>query len=181
MHFFNLQAGQYEVRGYPTIKFFAPGKKDSDSVSDYDGGRTSSDIVTWALDKLAESVPAPEIVQILDEKSLKKACEDKPLCIVSVLPHILDCQSECRNNYLTILKTLGEKFKKKMWGYVSKIKTFFKSKKKHLICCVSSNTYPTLFLPDGFGPKQALNKILRKPWRLVVLVTQPSRQSTSRK
>ncbi|XP_058801086.1 protein disulfide-isomerase A6 homolog [Phymastichus coffea] len=113
-----IKASQYEIRGYPSIKFFAPGKKDSDSVSDYDGGRTSNDIVTWALEKLTESVPAPEIVQIVDEKSLKKACEDKPLCIVSVLPHILDCQSECRNNYLSILKTLGEKFKKKMWGWV---------------------------------------------------------------
>ncbi|XP_001602967.1 protein disulfide-isomerase A6 homolog [Nasonia vitripennis] len=113
-----IKASQYEIRGYPTIKYFAPGKKDSDSVSDYDGGRISSDIVTWALDKLAENVPAPELTQIINEKSLKKACEDKPLCIVSVLPHILDCQSDCRNDYLKILTTLGEKFKKKMWGWV---------------------------------------------------------------
>lgn len=110
------QAGQYEIRGYPTIKYFGPGKKDSDSVADYDGGRTSSDIVNWALEKLEENVPAPELTQIVDEASLRQACEDKPLCIVSVLPHILDCQSDCRNGYLNILTKLGDKFKKKMWG-----------------------------------------------------------------
>ncbi|XP_046427345.1 protein disulfide-isomerase A6 homolog isoform X1 [Neodiprion fabricii] len=113
-----LKASEYGVQGYPTIKFFAPGKKDSDSVADYDGGRTSSDIVNWALDKLAENIPAPEVVQILGERSLKDACESKPLCVVSVLPHILDCQADCRNGYLKILKALAEKYKKKMWGWV---------------------------------------------------------------
>lgn len=111
-----FQASEYEVRGYPTIKFFAPGKKDSSSVADYDGGRTSSDIVAWALDKLAENIAAPEVIQIVNEESLKQACEDKPLCIVSVLPHILDCNSDCRNDYLKVLTKLGEKYKKKMWG-----------------------------------------------------------------
>ncbi|XP_008543798.1 protein disulfide-isomerase A6 homolog [Microplitis demolitor] len=112
-----VKSSQYEIRGYPTIKVFAPGKKDSDSVSEYDGGRTTSDIVNWALDKLAENVPAPEILQITSEKSMKEACDEKPLCVISVLPHILDCQSKCRNDYLEILKVLGEKYKKKMWGW----------------------------------------------------------------
>lgn len=110
------KASQYGVQGYPTIKFFAPGSKDS--AVDYDGGRTANDIVAWALEKLAENIPAPEVIQLLDEKSFKKACEDKPLCIVSILPHILDCQSDCRNSYIQILTTIGEKFKKKMWGWV---------------------------------------------------------------
>lgn len=93
---------------------FSPGAKDS--PEDYDGGRTSSAIVNWALDKLSENVPPPEVTQIIDDKSFKAACEGKPLCIVSVLPHILDCQSECRNGYIQLLTTMGDKFKKKMWG-----------------------------------------------------------------
>ncbi|RZC42809.1 protein disulfide-isomerase A6 [Asbolus verrucosus] len=113
-----IQASKYGVQGYPTIKFFAPGKKSSDSVSDYDGGRTSNDIVNWALEKLAENVPAPDVVQIVDQNMFKEACDQKPLCVVALLPHILDCQSECRNNYINILKELGEKYKKKMWGWV---------------------------------------------------------------
>lgn len=110
------KSSQYGVNGYPTIKFFAPGAKDS--PTDYDGGRTANDIVNWALDKLAENIPAPEVNQIVDEESFKKSCEDKPLCVVVILPHILDCQSECRNNYINLLTTIGEKFKKKMWGWV---------------------------------------------------------------
>ncbi|XP_012254956.1 protein disulfide-isomerase A6 homolog [Athalia rosae] len=113
-----LKASEYGVQGYPTVKFFAPGKKDSDSVGEYDGGRTSSDIVNWAIEKLAENIPAPEIVQILNERTLKDTCESRPLCVVSVLPHILDCQADCRNGYLKVLKNLGEKYKKKMWGWV---------------------------------------------------------------
>ncbi|XP_076282256.1 protein disulfide-isomerase A6 homolog CaBP1 isoform X2 [Lasioglossum baleicum] len=113
-----VKASQYEIRGYPTIKYFAPGKKSFDSVQEYDGGRTSSDIVSWAIEKLAENVPAPEVTQLLNKRTLENACEDKPLCVVSVLPHILDCQAECRNNYLKILNELGEKYKQKMWGWV---------------------------------------------------------------
>ncbi|XP_012521836.1 protein disulfide-isomerase A6 homolog [Monomorium pharaonis] len=113
-----LKASKYEIKGYPTIKFFAPGKKDADSVQDYDGGRTSGDIVNWALEKLAENIPAPEVMQITSEQKLREACEDKPICVVSVLPHILDCQSDCRNGYLKTLNDLGEKYKKKMWGWV---------------------------------------------------------------
>ncbi|CAH1153384.1 unnamed protein product [Phaedon cochleariae] len=110
------KAAKYGVKGYPTIKFFAPGAKDS--PVDFDGGRTSSDIVNWALDKLAENIPAPELVQIVNDQSFRDACEDKPLCVVAVLPHILDCQSECRNSYIQMLTNMGEKFKKKMWGWV---------------------------------------------------------------
>jgi protein disulfide-isomerase A6 len=113
-----VQASKYGVQGYPTIKFFAPGKKSSDSVSDYDGGRIANDIVTWSLEKLAENVPAPEVVEIIDKNVFKEACDQKPLCVVALLPHILDCLSECRNNYINILKELGEKYKKKMWGWV---------------------------------------------------------------
>nr|XP_023011529.1 protein disulfide-isomerase A6 homolog [Leptinotarsa decemlineata] len=110
------KAAKYGVQGLPTIKFFGPGAKNS--PEDYDGGRTASDIVNWALDKLAENIPAPEVTQIISEDSFKESCDGKPLCVVAVLPHILDCQSECRNGYIELLTTLGEKFKKKMWGWV---------------------------------------------------------------
>lgn len=113
-----LKAQQYGIQGYPTIKFFPPGKKDSDSVQEYDGGRTSNDIVTWAHDKLTENIAAPEILQLTSSKVFEDACENKPLCVLSVLPHILDCQSICRNNYLNLLDEMGEKYKKKLWGWV---------------------------------------------------------------
>ncbi|XP_076261162.1 protein disulfide-isomerase A6 homolog CaBP1 [Rhynchophorus ferrugineus] len=113
-----LKASQYGIQGYPTIKFFAPGSKSSSSAEEYDGGRTSSDIVTWALDKLAENIAAPEVLQVTSQDIFKNECEQKPLCIIAVLPHILDCQAECRNNYIQMLTELGDKFKKKMWGWI---------------------------------------------------------------
>ncbi|XP_055386735.1 protein disulfide-isomerase A6 homolog [Condylostylus longicornis] len=111
------KAQQYGVNGYPTIKFFPGGRKSSSDAEDYTGGRTSSDIVSWALEKYSDSIPAPELIEIIDEKSFDSACDNKPLCVVSVLPHILDCDAKCRNKYLDMLKTLGEKYKKKLWGW----------------------------------------------------------------
>ncbi|XP_075152844.1 protein disulfide-isomerase A6 homolog CaBP1 [Haematobia irritans] len=111
------KAAEYGVRGYPTIKYFPAGKKSSSDAQEYDGGRTSSDIVTWALDKHVANVPAPELVEIIDESSFDEACEGKPLCVISVLPHILDCDAKCRNKFLSTLRELGEKFKQKAWGW----------------------------------------------------------------
>lgn len=41
---------------------FPGGKKDG--AEEYEGGRTASDIVAFALDKLSENVPAPELLQV---------------------------------------------------------------------------------------------------------------------
>ncbi|KAM7351187.1 protein disulfide-isomerase A6 homolog CaBP1 isoform 1-T3 [Cochliomyia hominivorax] len=111
------KAAEYGVRGYPTIKYFPAGKKRSSDAQEYDGGRTASDIVTWATDKHAANVPPPELVEIVDESSFDNACEGKPLCIISVLPHILDCDAKCRNKFLDTLRSLGDKFKQKQWGW----------------------------------------------------------------
>lgn len=42
---------------------FPAGKKDGESV-DFDGGRTSDDIVAWAVDKLAENILAPDVTEV---------------------------------------------------------------------------------------------------------------------
>ncbi|XP_013149580.1 PREDICTED: protein disulfide-isomerase A6 [Papilio polytes] len=110
-------ASRYQVQGYPTIKLFNAGKKTSDSVEDYNGGRTSSDIVAYAMEKLAENIAPPEIIQVVNEETMK-VCSEKPLCVVSILPHILDCNAACRNEYISILARLGDKYKNKMWGWV---------------------------------------------------------------
>ena len=56
-------------------------------------------------------------IEITDEASFDKACEGKPLCVVSVLPHILDCDAKCRNKFLSTLREMGEQYKKKLWGW----------------------------------------------------------------
>ena len=52
------------MRGYPTIKYFPAGKKDMSSAEDFNGGRTASDIVRWAVGKVSEAMPAPEVVEV---------------------------------------------------------------------------------------------------------------------
>lgn len=59
-----LIASRYRIEGYPTIKYFAAGKKDSDSIQDYTGGRVTKDIVEWAMEKFAENIKPPEIKQV---------------------------------------------------------------------------------------------------------------------
>uniref|UniRef100_A0A1Y1L2T2 Thioredoxin domain-containing protein n=1 Tax=Photinus pyralis TaxID=7054 RepID=A0A1Y1L2T2_PHOPY len=106
------------VQTYPTVKYFRFGKKTRRSVVDYNGGPLSTDIVRWCLDKIEEDLPAPEILQILNDDSFKNGCQSKPFCVISVLPHILDCRSDCRNNYLDVLKRVCEKHKTRMWGWM---------------------------------------------------------------
>ncbi|XP_072890485.1 protein disulfide-isomerase A6 [Hemitrygon akajei] len=108
-------AGRYGIRGYPTIKIF---HKDEDNPIDYDGGRSKSDIVARALELFAENAPAPEMKEITNEDVLKKTCDDHQLCIVAVLPHILDTGASGRNDYLDVMKAMSNKYKKKFWGWL---------------------------------------------------------------
>ena len=50
--------------------------------------------------------------------TLDDNCLEKQLCIISFLPNILDCQSECRNEYLTMLKNFAESYKRNRWGWL---------------------------------------------------------------
>jgi len=108
-------AQEYGVQGYPTIKYFAPG---SSEPEDYNGGRTAGDIVKWAEEKFAENIPPPEAVQAVSAEVVTEACEKHPLCVIAFLPHILDCDAACRNSHISDLKKLGDKYKKKDWGWL---------------------------------------------------------------
>ena len=95
------KASEYGVQGYPTIKFFPAGRKSG--AEEYDGGRTADDIISWASEKADASAPPPELVQITSNDVLEEGCASKTLCVISVLPHILDCDAKCRNDYLVNL------------------------------------------------------------------------------
>ncbi|KHJ46223.1 protein disulfide-isomerase domain protein [Trichuris suis] len=112
-----VMAQRFGIQGFPTIKMFPSGAKSLDDAVEYTGGRSASDIVQWAEEKLAESAPPPEIEELINQKRLTD-CGDHQLCIISVLPHILDCQSKCRNEYIDMLRQAGERFKKNRWGWL---------------------------------------------------------------
>lgn len=107
-------SSRYGIRGFPSIKIFQKGEE----PVDYEGGRTKADIVARALDLFSENAPPPEILEILNEDVVKKTCEEHQLCIVAVLPHILDTGASGRNAYLKVMLKMADKYKKKMWGWL---------------------------------------------------------------
>lgn len=64
------------------------------------------------------NIPAPEVYELISEDVAKKACENQPICIVTFLPNIYDCQAQCRNDYIKILKEMADKYKQKQWGWL---------------------------------------------------------------
>ena len=54
---------------------FPAGKKDASDAVEYDGGRNSDSIVAWALDKLAENVLPPDVVEV---RMSAGSCFNKP-------------------------------------------------------------------------------------------------------
>eukprot|EP00064_Thunnus_orientalis_P006274 superscaffoldBa00000648_g6290 len=107
-------SGRYGIRGFPTIKIFRKGEE----PEDYQGGRSRGDIIERAMDLFSENAPPPELVEILSEAVMKKTCEDSQLCIIAVLPHILDTGASGRNGYLEVMLKMADKYKKKMWSWL---------------------------------------------------------------
>lgn len=109
-------AQKYQIRGYPSIKYFGPGAKQS--PEDYEGGRTSADIVTWSLNKAAENAPAPELIELVSQSTLEEACDKKQICLIAFMPMLFDCQSKCRNSYLDLMRKMGDKYKRNQWAWL---------------------------------------------------------------
>ncbi|KAK6294980.1 hypothetical protein J4Q44_G00342060 [Coregonus suidteri] len=107
-------ASRYGVRGFPTIKIFKKGEE----PEDYQGGRTRGDIIARALDLFSDNAAPPELLEILNPDVLKKTCDDNQLCVIAVLPHILDTGAAGRNSYLEVMMKMAEKYKKKTWGWL---------------------------------------------------------------
>ncbi len=98
-------ASRFGVRGYPTIKVFPPGQKTQSSVESYDGPREASGIVSIALDKLEKFGFVPDVEQITNENQITEICKDRTgVCIISLLPHIIDSSAQQRNSYLEEIK-----------------------------------------------------------------------------
>merc|ERR1712141_444464 len=65
-------AEKFEVRGYPTLKFFRNGKP-----MEYNGGRTADTIITWV-----EKKTGPAAVTLADVEAAKKFVEDNEIAVV---------------------------------------------------------------------------------------------------
>ncbi|KAL5962398.1 hypothetical protein TSMEX_009852, partial [Taenia solium] len=109
----NNLAGRYEIRGFPTIKYFKSGQ-----VEEYNGMRSAEGIVEFGLQKAELNRPPPEVKEITSNEVLHEACDNKQLCIIGFLPQLLDCQSKCRKGYLDVMKEAVKKHRGKDWGWL---------------------------------------------------------------
>jgi len=80
-------AGKYQVQGYPTLKFFRSG-----SPSEYGGGRTAADIVTWLNKKTG-----PPAKTIANEEEFKAFTDSAEVVLVGFFA---DAESEAAKAFL---------------------------------------------------------------------------------
>jgi len=88
-------AGKYEVRGYPTLKFFRNGKP-----VEYSGGRTSETIVSWL-----EKKTGPPALTCADVDAAKKFIDDNK---VAVMGFFKDVESDAAKAFLEVAASLDD-------------------------------------------------------------------------
>jgi len=83
-------AGKYDVKGYPTLKFFKNGKP-----TEYNGGRTADTIINWL-----EKKTGPPAVTVADVDAAKKFLELDDEKKVAVIGFFKDLESDAAKAYL---------------------------------------------------------------------------------
>ncbi|KAL3687881.1 hypothetical protein R1sor_014190 [Riccia sorocarpa] len=106
---------KFGVKGFPTILVFGV---DKSNPSPYEGGRLASDIESFALRQLEDTVTTPEIVELTGQDVLDAKCSSAAICFITFLPDILDSSAAGRNKYLETLLSVAEKFKRNAYSYL---------------------------------------------------------------
>lgn len=80
-------ASQFGIRGYPTIKVFAPGSTSPSDAEDYQGPRQADGIVAFALDKNdAVGGGAAPLTEITSQSVFEDLCAGtKKSCVIAAL------------------------------------------------------------------------------------------------
>lgn len=104
---------RFQIKGYPTIKYFPAGKKSDSGVVDYSGAREVDAMSEWALNMKGVSTSASQFLGQLHDPAIwsEHCAEFKGLCVLAFLPHIYDSSKSERNNYIAILEEGVKKFK----------------------------------------------------------------------
>ncbi|XP_030242826.1 protein disulfide-isomerase A6 homolog isoform X2 [Drosophila navojoa] len=112
-------AAEYKVNGYPTI-FYIPAQTEhaADAIEYKGSKRTAAGIIEWVNTQDLAVVPAFKIVEITNEDVLFNACVNEDWCMLAFLPTLKDCNAQCRNHMLNVLRGVGHKYKQQRWGWV---------------------------------------------------------------
>ncbi|EER02313.1 protein disulfide-isomerase A6 precursor, putative [Perkinsus marinus ATCC 50983] len=89
-------AQRFGVQGFPTIKLFPGGKKSDGLAVDYQEQRETSSIVEFAEKYLSYAI---EATQLLSQDDFEDNCNSR-VCVIAILPHILDSGAQGRNAYI---------------------------------------------------------------------------------
>lgn len=97
-------AGQFNVRGFPTIISFPHGKKTAASGTPYQGGRSASDLIRHATALAEAGGPSKgAVAQLTTPDVWGEQCAGKRLCLLAVLPHLADDGAAKRQARLDVL------------------------------------------------------------------------------
>lgn len=95
--------GDYQVQGYPTLKYFDAGK-----VEEYNGGRETSDFVGFSKIKAENITPPKELAEMTTNQIFDDYCRNHDgLCFISFLPDVRDSGEEKRTEYIKELNELS--------------------------------------------------------------------------
>ena len=109
-------ASKYGVQGYPTIKVFGANKA---APEDYQGQRSAQAIVDYGLAKIDELGIDPEVNEVVDPEVLKSEClEKKKICVVAILPHVMDTGASGRNKYIESMVEVAKKMRSRSMAFM---------------------------------------------------------------
>jgi len=102
---------QFQVKGYPTIKYFEPMAKNNYDAKDYSGGRQADDLVNHARELFNKATPPKDLKHLSNQADFDEYCKEaKNLCIIFLLEHKLDVGEEGQKKQLEIAKKVADSY-----------------------------------------------------------------------
>lgn len=107
---------RYGIKFFPTLTYFPPTTQAKDFPKEFSNNYDKESIIEW-IREFSPDVTV-KITEITDEETLRESCEKAPLCVISFLPKIFECEASCRQEYLNTTAKAAEKFRSNKWGWV---------------------------------------------------------------
>jgi len=104
----------FGLKGYPHVVMVPAGPKDKKVYYAHEGARTSDSLYEWAMEKMNTN-KGFLVERIVSENTWQEYCLDlgNPLCVVVILPTLLDSTPQERSVYLEIVRGTVNNFRDK--------------------------------------------------------------------